>query len=226
MNIQNNIIKHYLRNVLFVTGTAYAGKSTMCKLLAQTYDLCHCEENYNSEVIFRVIDQEHQPNLNYFNTKKDWQEYLNRTPDEYEAWINGNSRELSGFEVCELIRLSQDRKVIVDTNIPLELLMEIADYNQIAVLLTEEVISSERFFDRDDPEKVFLKEQILSGPTPEKTMKNFKACIARTNNNQIIQEFMTSGCYVISRENTYTDERDVLLKKLSKHFGLGGNDES
>ena len=33
MHIENNILKHYLRNCYFITGTAYAGKSTMCAML-------------------------------------------------------------------------------------------------------------------------------------------------------------------------------------------------
>ena len=34
MNISNNILKHYLKNVYFITGTAYAGKSTTVKMLS------------------------------------------------------------------------------------------------------------------------------------------------------------------------------------------------
>ena len=30
MKIQDNILKFYLKNCYFITGTAYAGKSTMC----------------------------------------------------------------------------------------------------------------------------------------------------------------------------------------------------
>ena len=33
MNIADNILKHHLKNVLFVTGTAYGGKTTMTKLI-------------------------------------------------------------------------------------------------------------------------------------------------------------------------------------------------
>ena len=36
-----------LDNVYFITGTAYAGKSTMVKLLAQKFDGIACEENYD-----------------------------------------------------------------------------------------------------------------------------------------------------------------------------------
>lgn len=31
----------------FINGTAYAGKSTMCKMLAGEYGMVHCEERYN-----------------------------------------------------------------------------------------------------------------------------------------------------------------------------------
>ncbi len=55
MNIKNNVIKNYLSNVYFINGTAYAGKSTMCKLLSNKYDLIHCKENYNSERIFKIL---------------------------------------------------------------------------------------------------------------------------------------------------------------------------
>ena len=34
MKIENNILKHYLKNVYFITGTAYAGKSTTVKILS------------------------------------------------------------------------------------------------------------------------------------------------------------------------------------------------
>lgn len=39
MNISNNILKHYLKNVYFITGTAYAGKSTTVKMLSEKYDM-------------------------------------------------------------------------------------------------------------------------------------------------------------------------------------------
>ncbi|OMF85904.1 hypothetical protein BK147_31255 [Paenibacillus sp. FSL R7-0337] len=39
MEINNRIIKHYLKIVLFMNGTAYAGKSTMVKMLADKYGL-------------------------------------------------------------------------------------------------------------------------------------------------------------------------------------------
>ena len=63
MNIENNILKHYLRNCYFINGTAYAGKSTMCAMLAQRYDMIHCQDNYNLDLILSVADPERQPNV-------------------------------------------------------------------------------------------------------------------------------------------------------------------
>lgn len=39
MQIENNILKYYLQNVYFITGTAYAGKSTAAKMLAEKYGM-------------------------------------------------------------------------------------------------------------------------------------------------------------------------------------------
>lgn len=136
MNINNNILKAYLKNCFFINGTAYAGKSTMCRMLAEKYHLLLCGENYGLDRMLQIITPEEQPNLSYFNTMKDWQEFVNRTPDKYLAWIRGNGYEAADFEITELIRLSGDRKTIVDTNIPLDILRQIADYNQVAVMLS------------------------------------------------------------------------------------------
>ena len=127
MNIENNILKYYLRNCYFTNGTAYAGKSTMCAMLAQRYDMIHCQENYNLDLILSVADPGRQPNICYMNTMPSWQHFVSRAPEEYEAWVDGNSRELAGFEVAELIRISSERKVIVDTNIPCDLLWQVSE---------------------------------------------------------------------------------------------------
>ena len=42
IDIESNILKHYLRNVYFITGTAYAGKSTMVRMLADRCGMIFC----------------------------------------------------------------------------------------------------------------------------------------------------------------------------------------
>jgi len=75
-------------NVYFINGTAYAGKSTMVKLLAEKYDGIACEENYQDRLL-ENLDTKEFPNLTYTRDLQDWGEFVRRTPDEYEAWVNG-----------------------------------------------------------------------------------------------------------------------------------------
>ena len=220
MNLSNNILKYYLKNCYFINGTAYAGKSTMCAMLAERYHLVHCEENYHLDTILSIANPENQPNISYVNTKPSWEHFVNRTPDEYEAWVDGNNLELAEFEVAELIRLSAEQKVIVDTNIPCELLWQISDYNHVAILLSPQSMSVERFFERVDEEKQFLLSVIRSCPDPEKTLDNFKQCIARVNSPERYEAFRNSGFYTLIRQNNMADTREEMLSALAAHFQL------
>ena len=219
MIIDNTIIKHYLKNVLFINGTAYSGKSTMVKMLADKYGLIHCGENYDC-VPESVKTPERFPGLCYFQTMRDWQEFVNRTPEEYAKWIDDSSREVEQFEIAYLIRISHSRRVIVDTNIHIDVLREIADFNQVAIMLSPQSMSVDHFFDRDDEEKAFIKARIMEAENPEKTMENFRACMARVNSQEAYDEFANSGFFTIVRKEAASDTKTETLEILAKHFGL------
>ena len=52
-----------------------------------------------------------------------WEEWLSMTPEEHWNWTEQVSRECVEVEILELLRLSAGgEKVIVDTNIPVEIL--------------------------------------------------------------------------------------------------------
>lgn len=220
MLIENNILRHYLRNVYFINGTAYAGKSTAARMLAERYDMVLCGENYHCAVTDVVADPDIQPDLCYMSRMSSWQEFVNRPPEEYERWIRGCSREVAGFEVAELIAISQNRRVIVDTNIPVDILREISDYNRVAIMLSPQSMSVERFFDRSDPEKQFILSQIEASEDPEKTMKNYKAGLALINSRKNYDELAESGFFTIVREDCEVDTREQVCDRLAEHFGL------
>ena len=215
-----NILRHYLRNCYFINGTAYAGKSTMCAMLAERYGMLHCGENYNHQTILSVADPQLQPNICYMNLKPSWEHFVLRTPEEYEAWVEGSNRELAGFEIAELIRLSSDRRVIVDTCIPADILRQITDYNHVAVMLSPQSMSAERFFDRDDPEKQFLLSVIRGCPDPDAALANFRACIARVNSPERYDAWLNSGFFTLVREDDGRDTREEVCARLAEHFGL------
>ena len=114
MEIANNIIRHYLRNVYFITGTAYAGKSTAVRMLADRFDMICCGENYHSRVSDLIASPDAQPDICWLGDLTDWREFVLRSPEEYERWIYSTAREAAEFEIAELIALSGagDKKVI------------------------------------------------------------------------------------------------------------------
>lgn len=220
MKIENNIVKYYLKNVYFITGTAYAGKSTMVEMLASRYDMIFCGENYHIPVSDAVATPDVQPDLCYRKSLTDWKDFVTRSPEEYERWIYSSSKEGAGFEVAELISIARDKKVIVDTNIPVDLLKEISEYDHVAVMLSPQSMSVERFFDRSDPEKRFILSVIDSCDNPEKVMDNYKRGLALINSQKHYDELANSGFFTVTREDNGLDTREEVCDKIARHFGL------
>ena len=218
MIIESNLLKNLFRNVYFVNGTAYAGKSTMVRLLAEKYDGICCRENYHDELMW-LIDPAHQPALSYFDTMSGWQEFISRTPDEYDSWFVNVGKEAAHLEIIKLIQLSATgRKIFVDTNIGVELLKEISDYHRVAIMLSPQWTSVNRFFDRPDSEKQFLYQKLLEAPNPEGAIANFRKCLEKINSREHFDEFANSGFYVLQRDDNRTIEESLNL--LERHLGL------
>ena len=186
--------------------------------MAERFDGIYCGENYH-DVFMKHIDKEFQPNLAYFDTMKDWQEFISRTPDEYAAWIDGCSKEAESLEIIRLFQLvAEDKKIFVDTNISLKTLREISDYQHIAVMLCPQSMSVERFFDRSDPEKRFILDQINQADNPEEAMLNYRKCLEKINSKEVYKRYADSRFYTIVRGDNSTIEKTI--NKLTIHFGL------
>ena len=218
MNIENNFLRKLFENVYFIIGTAYAGKSTMVRMLSEKYGGVWCGENYN-EKLFGLIDPTHQPNLSYFDTMSGWQEFISRTPEQYATWIDGCAAEGEGLELIELIRRTEGgRKVFVDTNISIGALREISDYRRVAVMLSDPEVSVNRFFEREDAEKQFIYQQLLKAPDPEAALSNYRAILTRVNSPENYRMYEESGFFVLKRDDSRTPEETLAL--LERHFEL------
>ena len=218
MIISNNILKNLFRNVYFLNGTACAGKSTMVKLLAEKYDGICCGENYHMPLL-SAADPVHQPNLCYFDTMSGWQEFVTRTPEEYDNWITQTAREAAELEIILLLRLvEQGKKIFVDTNIPVDMLREISDYDHVAIMLSPTNMAVEQFFDRPDADKQFLYQKLLECPDPEGAIANYRKCLALINGPEHYREFVESGFFTHLRTQNSTIEGT--LEILAQHFHL------
>lgn len=206
------------KKVYFINGTAYAGKSTMVKMLAEKYNGIACEENYQ-DVKLPDLDSREFPGLTYTRDLKDWREFIRRTPDEYEEWVKVVTKECTILEMQIIEELSKyDKPVFVDTNIPVETLMEIADKNQVLIMLAEPEISVNRFFERPDKEKQFLYKLLLEKEDSERAMSNFRECLKRVNSKEIYDKFLHSGFNVIKRDDARTIEETFAL--VERTFNL------
>ncbi len=213
-----NILRNLFQNVYFINGTAYAGKSTMVRLLAEKHGGICCGENYHMDLLC-YAEPEHQPDLCYFQTMSSWQAFVSRTPEQYDTWITGTAREAAQLEIVKLLQLlPQERKIFVDTNIPLDMLHQISDYRHVAIMLSPQSMSVERFFDRADPEKQFIFQKIQEAPDPAAAMENYKNCIAKINSPQHYREFAESGFFTYVRSEKSTIEG--AKKALETHFNL------
>jgi len=198
-------------NVYFVNGTAYAGKSTLVKGLAQKYNGIACEENYHNAWLER-LDKKEFPGLTYTRDLQDWHDFIRRTPDEYEAWIRCTSRECEVIELKMLEELdTQDRPVFVDTNICVETLKRISDRRHVLIMLADPEISVNLFFNRPDREKQFLYRLMMEEPDPARALENFRECLARINSRENYDAFLHAGFQVIIRDENRSAEETLAL---------------
>lgn len=220
IQISDNLIKHYLQNVYFITGHSCAGKSTMVKMLADRYGMIHCGENYNDVFPREKLSRWKQPGLCYFDTMSGWEEWLNMTAEEHWRWMEQVSRKCVEIEILELVKLSAEgKKIIADTNIPVDILREISDYRHVAVMLCDPPDAcATRFFNREDPEKQFMLEQIKLCKNPEATRKNFDSWMDYHAPQEI--DWQHTGFFTYTRSDFESDTREEVLHILAEHFGL------
>lgn len=220
IQISGNLIRHYLLNVYFINGHSCAGKSTMVKMLSERYDLICCGENYHDAFPREKLSRWKQPGLCYFDTMSGWEEWLHMTPKEHWEWTEQVSRECVEIEILELVKLAAGgKRVIADTNIPPDVLREISDYDHVAILLCDPPdICASRFFDREDPDKKFIMEQIRKCRDPEAALGNFNSWALYRP--PIETDWHHTGFFTYTRSDFERDTREEMLKALAEHFGL------
>lgn len=205
-------------NAYFINGTAYAGKSTMVKMLAEKYNGILCEENYHDR-FFPEPDKKEYPHLQYTRELTDWHDFIRRTPDEYEAWINGTSKECERLELIILEKLcNRNQPVFVDTNISVEMLKTVANPDHVLIMLADPQISVRRFFERPDREKQFLYRLIMEEKDPEYALENFRQCLMRINSQERYDRFLYSGFRVLLRDETRSAEQTLALAEKAFHL--------
>jgi len=220
LNIAENILKHSLQNVYFLSGSALAGKTTMAKELSKKYGFIHFNDNWHEEsfkIWDSIIDERYQKKASKRQAVTDWEAYFGRSVEEFLAAgdYNGYDEYLE-YAIIELIKISQNNKVVADVDIPIKLLIQISDYNRIVCMTaTNELLTCENYGKRDD-HKEFL-ECILSLKEPEKKIA-VQDELFRIGAKKILEDARKYRLFSIVRTDKSTIENT--LEMIEKHFRL------
>ena len=148
MIFQDNVIKEYLRNVYFISGTPCGGKTTITRALGRKFGIPVYVIDDQFSIHQLLSDEEHQPNMN--RQFKDADEFFGRSVEEYRSWLIGSSREQLDYVLLDLIKLSQDKVVLCDIHIVAEEAFKFTDPSRIAFLIREPRDLVEEYSNRPD----------------------------------------------------------------------------
>ncbi len=198
-------------NVYFVNGNAYAGKSTLVRLLAEKHGGVACGENYHDRLL-PELDPAEFPCLCWSRDLEDWHDFIRRSPEEYEAWYDGVTLECERLELRILEGLrGETRPVFADTNIRPTTLRTAAEPGHVLIMLADPEISVRRFFERPDREKQFLYRLILEEPDPAAAMENYRRGLTRINSRARYDAFLQAGFPVLLRDEERSPEQTLAL---------------
>lgn len=213
MIFQDNVIKEYLKNVYFITGTPCGGKTTISRELAKRHHMIV----YDVDEVFteqqKMADSEFQPSMKKSFANAD--EFFGRTVDEYKQWLIDNTREQLDFVILDLIRLSQNQIVLCDCHLSVEEADKLTDPSRIIFLIKEPTKLIDDYCNRPDHQG--FSEFINSAADVEKakTVCNETLKIINMKKYETIK---SSKYFWLERnENSTVDET---IRKVEQHFSL------
>lgn len=214
MQIANNIIKEHLKNVYFLCGGAYGGKTTMAKLLEERHGFIRYRQGDHEDEYALIANPKEQPAMG-LDRSADWHGYFARPPREYADWMRASLGEEAEFTIADLLSIPKDKKVIVDGIIPVELLKEISDYDHVFLLFAPDDMKRKHYFDRADKDEVYRF--ILSFSDGEELLKNVNEAL-NIDNELERQTFINSGFKY--KERSEDDTVEGTLHIIEEHFRL------
>ena len=217
MNIANNLLKHYLRNVYFFCGTACGGKTTISKAFADRHGLVWLDEDTLNKQMADIAEPGHQPA--WCSRPTDWEAYFNRPYKEYHQWLSDCGDEMLPMELLELTRLSADRQVAVDMyNMPPKIALDLTEPNRIVFLVTTPERVVRDYYDRPGHREIY--DCIMSLRDPVASLENCNKMLMY-GNQLYLDELYESGLFFIMRDDSSTVEKTLM--HVERHFRFSEN---
>jgi len=214
MDIANNILKHYLRNVYFFCGTACGGKTTISKAFAEKHGFVWLDEDTLNNKMATIAEPAYQPA--WCSRPADWEVYFHRPYQEQHQWLSDCGDEMLPMELLELIRLSANQKVAVDMyNMPPRTALELTEPRRIVFLVTTPDRVVRDYYDRPDHRAIY--DCIMGLRDPNAALANCNNMLAH-GTQLFLDELFQSGLFYIMRDDASTVENT--LRFVEKHFGF------
>ena len=216
MIFQDNVIREYLKNVYFITGTPCGGKTTISRELAKRHNLLVYDIDEQFANHQKLSNPVFQPSMN--KVFKDADEFFGRTVTEYKKWLIDNTREQLDFVLLDLIRLSQNQIVLCDCHLTVEEAAKFTETSRIVFLIKEPSNLVDDYCNR--PDHGGFRAFINSTSDIEKA-KALCNVTLKSLNEKKYKDIKGSIYYWIERTPKSTVEET--LKKVERHFGFVEN---
>ena len=212
MMIQDNVLKAYLKNVYFITGTPCGGKTTVTRALAERHALAVYDVDEAFDRHQSCSDPRFQPSMN--RTFRDADEFFGRTVEEYRDWLVRNTREQLDFVLLDLIYMARDRTVLCDCHLTVEETDRITDPSRVVFLLKDPADLIEDYCNR--PDHAGFRNYIHSASDVARAKATCGETLRTLNENRY-RAIKASRYFWLERDENSTVEDTV--RKVERHFG-------
>ncbi len=211
MIIQDNVLKEYLKNVYFISGTPCGGKTTISRALARKHGLTVYDMDEHFPAHQSMAEPEHQPSMTW--NFKNADEYFGRSVEEYGSWLLGNLREQFPFVLLDLIRLSQNQRVLCDCHLTVAEADRLTDVSRAAFLIREPTGLMDEYCGRPDHQD--FCDFINSSTDVEKAKRTCNDTL-RNINLEVYETIRNSRYFWLERTADSTVENT--LSQVERHF--------
>ncbi len=213
MIVQDNVLKEYLKNVYFITGTPCGGKTTISRELAKRHNLMVFDIDEQFANHQKLSNPEYQPSMNRQFQNAD--EFFGRSVEEYKQWLMNNTREQLDFVLLDLIRLSQNQIVLCDCHLTAEEADKLTDPSRIVFLIKDPSHLVDDYCSRPDHQG--FRNFIHSASDVEKAKATCNETLKCLNEKRC-EDIKNSRYFWLERTETSTVEDT--LRKVEHHFGF------
>lgn len=211
MIFQDNVLKEYLKNVYFITGSPCGGKTTVSRALAKRHRLAVYDIDEQFSAHQKMADSKYQPSM----TKKfrDADEFFGRSVEEYGKWLVDNTREQLDFVLLDLIRLCQNQIVLCDCHLTVEEADRLTDASRVVFLIKDPTNLVEDYCHRPDHRD--FRDFMNSSTNVERAKRTCNKTL-RAINTERCNRIKNSRYFWLERDGDSTVEETV--HKVEQHF--------